>query len=169
MKKTLKGVTNYCGKPARITCKITDERGYISITGELTPYRCRTPYVCGCMHNEIVKVFPELRPFIWLHLVNISDGSVSREIASSLFMLANDDEKAAQNMLHCTDNELRELSALVHYGLHRSHAWYRYDNDKKAYEVNGADSVRIYTARLESFGLRARRLQAIKEFYKVLA
>lgn len=165
--KTLQAVTTYEGKPARIACTVTNKNGYISITGELIPYRCRTPHHCGCIHEEIIKTFPKLRPFLWLHLTN-DDGSRIHEVENSLYMIANDDEEAAQILLHCTDNEIRELSALVHNGLHRSPTPWNYKGCK-GYEIKGEDSRRIYAAKLESFNLRARRLKAINELYNVLS
>lgn len=168
MKKIFNATMNYNGKPARIACTVTDKDGYISITGELTPYRCRTPHVCGCIHEEISKAFPKLRPFLWLHCVNL-DGSVTYEIENSLYMIANDDEKAAQSVLHCTDDEILELSALVHNGLHRSPTWWGYKDNRQGYEVKGEDSRRVYAEKLESFNLRARRLQAIGDFYEFLS
>lgn len=168
MKKILNSMVDYNGKPAKIKCTIEDINGYISITGEITPYRCRTPHCCGCIHDEIYKAFPALRPFLWLHLVNL-DGSVSYEVENSLYMLANDDETAAQKMLHCTDDEIRELSALVRYGLQRSRTWWSYKDKKPGYEIKGADSRKVYTNYLNKLGLVRRRLNAIKDFYGVLA
>jgi len=166
--KVLTARTTYAGKPARIACTVTNKDGYISITGELTPYRCRTPHAAGCIHEEIEKAFPKLRPFIWLHLANL-DGSVMHEIENSLYMIANDDEKAAQNVLHCTDDEINELSALVHNGLHRSPTWWSYKDGQKGYQIKGEDSRRIYAEKLESLNLRARRLAAINDLYDVLS
>ena len=57
MKKVLSTKYMYEGKQARITCIIEDINGYISITGAITPYRCRSAHVCGCIHDEIIKAF----------------------------------------------------------------------------------------------------------------
>ena len=140
--KVLTARTTYAGKPARIACTVTNKDGYISITGELTPYRCRTPHAASCIHEEI---------------------------ENSLYMIANDDEKAAQNVLHCTDDEINELSALVHNGLHRSPTWWSYKDGQKGYQIKGEDSRRIYAEKLESLNLRARRLAAINDLYDVLS
>lgn len=167
MKKVFNSTTTYNGKPARIACTVTDKDGYISITGELTPYRCRTPHVAGCCHDEISKAFPKLRPFLWLHLVNL-DGSVMHELENSLYMIANDDEKAAQSVLHCTDDEINELSALVHNGLHRSPTWWSYKDGQKGYEIKGEDSRKIYADHLAALHLQERRRAALADFYAML-
>lgn len=169
MKKVLFGTVDYCGKPAKIKCYITDNDGYLSITADIIPYRCRTPHCCGCCHDEIQKAFPELKPFIWLHLVDVKDGSVMHEVANSLYMLANDDEKAAQSVLNCTDEEIRELSALVHYGLTRTKTWWGYKDKKPGYEIKGEDNRRVYENALNKLNLRARRLNALNDLYSVLS
>lgn len=43
---------------------ISTERGYFSVTGE-------TKYSCGCIHNEILETFPNLKPLVDLHLSNL--------------------------------------------------------------------------------------------------
>lgn len=167
MKKILNGKTLYYGKPARIKATITDENGYISITGELTPYRCRTAHVFGCIHEEIEKAFPALKPYIWLHLVNL-DGSVMHEIANTLYFLANDDTKAAQKHLHCTDDEILRLSAFVRYGLHREKTVYNYgETGEKAYHITG-DGVQLFEKELKKYNFASRRKAAINNFYNVL-
>ena len=166
MKKILKGKVIYYGQPARITAKITDVDGYISITGEIIPYRCKTVHCCGCLHDYIVEAFQGLRPFIWLHLVNL-DGSVMHEVENSLYMLANDDIEAAKVMLHATDAEIQDLYNLVYYGLHREKTWWGYKDNKTGYHVKG-DGVRVYAAQLAKLNLKERRLRAIDEFYKYL-
>lgn len=161
MKKILNGVVNYNGKPGRIQATITDVNGYISITGEIKPYRCKTVHACGCLHDEIYKAFPALRPFLWLHLVNL-DGSVPFEVENSLFYLANNENEKALNMLHCTPAELSELSALVTFGLHHQKlSWGMY------YTVS-EDGQKVYARTLAKLNLQSRRLNAIKDFYGVL-
>lgn len=165
MFKRLHTTFNYNGKTANIYCEITDKDGYISITGEIIPYGCRRPQVFGCIHEELAEAFPKLRPYLWLHLVNL-DGSLMHEVANSLYMLANDDVKSAQDMLNCTDEEIADLHSLVRNGLHRTRTWWSYNDDKqKGWHISDKDSIAIYTKELEKFGLRARRRKAIAEFY----
>lgn len=167
MKKILNGTTKYNGKPARIKATITDENGYISITGEITPHRCRKPHAFGCVHEEIAKAFPKLQPFMWLHLVNL-DGSVMHEVANTLYFLANDDTEAAQKHLHCTDEEILRLSAFVRYGLHREKTVFNYgETGKKAYHVTG-DGVQLFERELKKYGFTAKRKAAIIKFYRLL-
>lgn len=161
MKKILRSTVNYYGKPARIAATVTDERGYISITADLIPYRCKTVHACGCMHDEIYRAFPKLRPFIWLHLVNV-DGSVTYEIENSLYHFANGDDQAAGRVLGCcSDKEINDLSALVNFGLHKTKKF-------GFYSVDG-DGRQVYENAVNKLNLRARRLHALKDLYGVLS
>ena len=161
MKKILRSTVNYYGKPARIAATVTDERGYISITADLIPYRCKTVHACGCMHDEIYRAFPKLRPFMWLHLVNV-DGSVTYEIENSLYHFANGDDQAAGRVLGCcSDKEINDLSALVNFGLHKSKKFGFYSVD--------ADGRQVYENAVNKLNLRARRLHALKDLYGVLS
>lgn len=164
MKKVIWGKCQYNGKPARIYCTLRDTDGYISITGGIIPYRCRTEYCCGCIHAEISKAFPKLRKYLWLHLIP-KDGGVN-PIENTLYALANDNENEARMYLHCTEEELREISAFARYGLCRRKAWYSYSEKKQIYTIDGKDSKRIFADFLKKFKFEERRKQAIKEFYE---
>ncbi len=165
MKKVIRRKYNYCGKPARIVCKITDKDGYISITGEVTPYRCRTPHLCGCIHGEIAKAFPKIEKYLWLHLVNL-DGSVMYEAENTLYHLINDNVNAARLTLGCaTEEELRELDALATYGIHKTRHksfkgsdWFTADNDGKE----------LFKKAVDKLNLKSRRLAAISDFCEFL-
>lgn len=155
MKKILNGSYIEHGKRNRVTCTITDERGYISITGEVTPYRCRTPHICGCVHDYIAKAFPQLRPWLSLHLTN-ADGSQSWWYENALYHLANNDTDAAQACLKCTDAEIRELDALVRYGLHKEHhSW--------GYNVEG-QGKELFAKAVANMGIQERNKQAYDNF-----
>lgn len=160
MKKVLKGTTEYCGAPARITCIVTDENGYISITGEIIPYRCRTVHACGCLHDEICKAFPKLRKYIGLHLCGIN-GEYPHYIANSLYFFMNNEPENAKNTLRfCTESELKELQNLVLDGLHRTKKSYGY-----TYNEN---TLHVYTKALEKYNIPERAKESIKEFYTFL-
>lgn len=155
MKKILNGSYIEHGKRNRVTCTITDERGYISITGEVTPYRCRTPHICGCVHDHIAKAFPQLRPYLHLHLTN-KDGSRAFWCENALYYLANNDTPAARYCLNCTDAEMRELDALVRYGLHKEHhSW--------GYNVEG-QGKELFAKAVANMGLQERNKQAYNNF-----
>ena len=157
MKKTLSGHVDYCGSRSRIKCTITDENGYISITGEITPYRCRTPHCFGCIHDEIAEAFPKLKPWLWLHLKN-PDGSESWWLENALYHLANGNEETAQNILHCSDAEMLELSALVRYGLHK-----HYSELFKHYSCD-EDAQRVFNNYVAKMGLQQNIANAYNNF-----
>ena len=59
-----------------------------AITGEIRDPRVRRDngiVACGCLHDEIARVFPELKPLIRFHLMS-TDGPLSY-IADTLFWL----------------------------------------------------------------------------------
>ena len=164
MKKIINGKTDYCGKTARIYCTITDNDGYISITGDVIPYRCKTAHLMGCIHDEIAKAFPKLKKYLWLHLVKL-DGSVIYEVENTLFNLINGNIEAAKNCLGCaTDEELQKLDSLATYGIHK----------KTNHGCDGVwfsaskDGEELFAKEVEKLGLKQRRLAAIKEFYAFL-
>jgi len=65
-----------------INVKITDEDGYFSITGDIVVSESCDR--CGCIHDEIKKHFPELKPFIKWHLFNKDTGPI-HYIANTLY------------------------------------------------------------------------------------
>ncbi len=172
MKKTIIRKTVLNNRDARIKCNITDENGYISITGEIILKYCRRPAVCGCIHTEIATAFPEIAPYLFLHLVN-KDGTVMHEINNSLYCLANNDPERAKMILNCTDGEIDDLYSLVYYGLHKKRTVYCYtdmkNNCRPGYQVTGKDSIKLYSDALEKMDLKNRRLKALQEFYSVVA
>lgn len=168
MKKKLFSKIDYCGRPGRIVCEVTNEGGYISITGEIIPYRCRTAHICGCIHKEIEAAFPDLAPFMWLHLVNV-DGSVMHEVSNSLYFLANDDVTRAKNYLHASDDEINGLYNFVCLNLKRSKMSWKYDDINAAYSITDENDIKAYTGMLEKLNLRSRRINAINDFYGVLS
>lgn len=160
MKKVLKGKVNYCGKPGRITCTITDENGYISITGGIIPYRCKTEHAGGCIHEYICKAFPKLKKYIGLHLCGL-DGKPMHYVANSLYFFMNNEPENAKNTLRfCTESELKELQNLVLYGLHRTKRSYGYTYDE--------NTLNVYTKALEKYNIPERAKESIKEFYAFL-
>jgi len=52
-------------------------RDYFSITGEISTAAERRKgdaQVCGCIHEQILQVFPQLKPFVDLHLAEVETG-----------------------------------------------------------------------------------------------
>lgn len=46
--------------------KFAGQDAYFSLTGEL--YERRRMVACGCMHDDLMKVWPDLEPLVVLHL-----------------------------------------------------------------------------------------------------
>lgn len=159
MKKILNGYISYKtpGRKDRITCVITNENGYISITGEIKPYRCKNTYACGYLHKEIAEAFPRLRPYLWLHLYNM-DGTQTFEIENSLFYLLNGEDEAARNCLNCSDGEFAALKSLVTYGLHKTRKSYGY--------IYNENTLAVYAAAVKKYNIQERHKMAVNEFLK---
>lgn len=85
---------SYDGEPARIkaTVRYDDDCGNghnsFAITGEIWQRR-RGVVTCGCIHDEIAKHFPKLKPFIKWHLMS-SDGPM-HYVANSLYHASTKD------------------------------------------------------------------------------
>ena len=69
----------YYGKPAVITAEIRHDdqcgsgHNSFSITGSIKKKGRHEPDICGCIHEEIKKHFPELAPFIKWHLTSTDE------------------------------------------------------------------------------------------------
>lgn len=165
MKKVLNGtLRNFMwygyDKPARITCTITDEDGYISITADIIPYRCRTPHICGCCHAEVGKAFPWLKKYLWLHGKYVDSGLDTYQFENGLYNLMNGKADYFQYTCHLTDAEMLDITALVEYGLHKCKRWGFYTADDNTKEV--------FKKNIEKYHIPQRALNAMQEFYKVL-
>ena len=65
-------------------------RPYFSITADLcadSTFRGSKIHACGCLHDEILAVCPELKPFVDLHLSEL-DGSPSHAEENGWYWLA---------------------------------------------------------------------------------
>jgi len=86
-----------------------NERPYFSTTADLYVGRRQEPEACGCLHKEVIKAFPKLKPLVDIHLADdrghpmhalanavywIEQGHV-QHLASHLII----DEAAAQAMI----------------------------------------------------------------------
>jgi hypothetical protein len=68
-----------------------NQHPHFSVTGEIsTPSeRNRGDAQCGgCLHKEILKAFPQLKPLIDLHLSNADDGEPMHAVANGYYDLA---------------------------------------------------------------------------------
>jgi len=158
MKKILTGAFLLNGKKARIVCTLRDTDGYISITGCVFPYRCKTAHIAGCCHEEIVKAFPKLKKFINLHLNDCETGLPMHCYSNALFHLVNGKSEYTKEMLQLTDRELLELSALAEYGLHKKHNSWGVSCDKQAEE--------LFSNTCRKMGVETRLRKQMEEFYK---
>ena len=162
MKKKIQGTCEWWGKPARVICTITDERGYISITADIIPYRCRTPHCCGCCHNEVAKAFPKLRKFLWLHLKSTKTFTDDYYIENTLYHLMNGNIAHVQETLHLTDAEMFEICAFVNYGLHKiPHKGY-----DGVYYTASDNTKEVFAKGIEKYNIPQRCKDAVQEFYK---
>ena len=80
--------TGYTGQ---IKATVTTERGYFSITAEIgTPNQLKSGnfQAGGCLHEDIAKKFPKLRPLIPLHLSNVETGAPMHAEENGFYWLA---------------------------------------------------------------------------------
>lgn len=78
------------GSKITITAKlysIGDQKPYFSVTAEVKEPRARDFAACGCMHDEILHVWPEIAPVVALHLSDI-DGQPMHAKANGWYWLA---------------------------------------------------------------------------------
>lgn len=65
-------------KKAFLEITVETTRGYFSVTGHLySPGHKPHPFACGCLHDEIAKISPNLKPLIALHLSDVETGEPS--------------------------------------------------------------------------------------------
>jgi len=81
------------------------------LTGSVYKYGHRNPEVCGCIHEEIEKYFPELRKFIPLHLCNYL-GHPSYPEANGQYFIKHEGKEVAMRYLRITSDEFSKLSAV---------------------------------------------------------
>ena len=63
-------------------------RPYFSVTGSMyRPKRRHDPFMCGCLHDDILKHWPTLAPIVALHLSD-DTGTPMHAIANSWYQLA---------------------------------------------------------------------------------
>jgi hypothetical protein len=85
--------TRKAPKPWRgdIKATATIRDGYFSVTGEISTEGERKhgdAQACGCIHDEISQVFPNLRPLIALHLSDALSGEPMHAEANGFYWLA---------------------------------------------------------------------------------
>lgn len=160
MKKIFNGSMLLDGKRARVKAVVTDENGYISITGEVTPYKCRTPHICGCCHEEIAKAFPKLRKFLPLHLVDIYTNLPMHAYRNASYFIVNGKYESAKSILNATNEQMAELVALVNYGLHKKTRFGVRSLDESAQE--------LFDTWCEKLGIRNNLTNLMNELYNYI-
>lgn len=61
---------------------------HFSVTADIyKPGKSRDPIACGCMHEEVLRYFPELNPLVDLHLSNADDGEPMHGEANGFYWL----------------------------------------------------------------------------------
>jgi hypothetical protein len=92
---------------------IETENNYFSVTGSL--YEAKKPKVdknlitCGCIHNDILKFYPELKMFVDLHLSDL-EGRPMYPIANGFYHLKRSSKEVTKEYLRITDKEYDELN-----------------------------------------------------------
>jgi hypothetical protein len=84
---TAKAPAGYYGQ---IIATVRIEKNYFSVTGEISTERERAKrdfQSGGCIHDEILKAFPQLAPLVALHLSNL-DGVPMHAEANGFYWLA---------------------------------------------------------------------------------
>lgn len=82
-----------------------------SITADIYEKRKNGNYVCvagGCCHDEILKYFPEFKPFVNLHFSN-HYGQPVYPVENGFYHLKNSDKKVVINYLRITETEYDTL------------------------------------------------------------
>lgn len=67
-------ITPTYGKGRRILVTARTSDGYFSVTAEIGKPGARDCDMCGCLHAEIMKYFPKLKPLVDLHLSDSETG-----------------------------------------------------------------------------------------------
>ena len=157
MKKILRSTFLLYGQRARIICVIQDIDGYISITGSVFPYKCKTAHFCGCCHEYIVKAFPKLKKYINLHLNDCKTALPMHCYSNALYHLMNGKPEYTKDSLQLTDRELLELQALVNYGLHKSYKYGIWCCDQQAQD--------LFANTCRKMGIEDRLRKQMADFY----
>lgn len=62
---------------------------HFSVTADIyKPGRSHDPVACGCLHEEVLRYFPEMAPLVALHLSNADDGEPMHAEANGFYWLA---------------------------------------------------------------------------------
>jgi hypothetical protein len=62
---------------------------YFTVTADIyKPDRSHNPIACGCMHEEVLRYFPEMAPLVALHLANADNGEPTYGEDNGFYWLA---------------------------------------------------------------------------------
>tara|TARA_R110000868_G_scaffold9415_2_gene47002 strand:- start:787 stop:1362 length:576 start_codon:yes stop_codon:yes gene_type:complete len=87
------------------------EHHYFSVTGRMRDS-------CGCLHNQILEVFPQLQPLVNAHLACIYTGEPLHSIANGHYHLFGPERKDkfrtyAASSFGCTEVELNDIMLML--------------------------------------------------------
>ena len=162
MKKQLKGRVMYGNRLSRITCYITDERGYISITAGIYPPHCKNAHAWGPLVEEISEAFPKLKPYLRLHMLTFN----KLDMENALYHIDNNLNNGesgleyVKNAWTLTDKETATLNAFCNFAIHKTLSPFtkKYKRDKTA--------VDMFAKEVERLGIIERNNKQIEEFKK---
>ena len=82
-----------------------------AITGKIYNKKTKEISSCGCIHDEIAKHFPELRPFIKLHLAN-HYGEPMYPVENGIYHFLNSGQDVSRDYLRLTGWDWSQLNYL---------------------------------------------------------
>ncbi len=69
----------------------------------------REPDICGCIHDELLRAFPQMREFIAMHLSDYPSGLPMHAKANAAYHSKCGDDDQAATLLRCKVSDLPEV------------------------------------------------------------
>lgn len=149
----------------RVKVEISTKDRYVSICGEVYRKHARKPWRMGQCVDEIKEAFPELKPFMWLHLCDIDTGLPCHAEANSLYWFLNDKPEFSKEMLHLSEEETEKLYSLCRFGIHHRVIHSEFMED---WTTCGEDGQKTYHNAFAALHIPNRVINAYKDFIGVV-